>query len=166
MEKLTIVYFSLGSNLGDRASHLSAARAQIEKQIGSIQKKSGVYETPPFGFESEDTFYNQCISVETMLLPLEVLAKTQSIEKQLGRTQKTTSKGYSSRIIDIDILYFGSEIFTNSELIIPHSQLRFRKFVLAPLVEIAPNFIDPTTHVTVSQLHFNCPDDSEIVKIH
>lgn len=166
MEGLNCVYFSLGSNLGDRLHHLKSALAFITQEIGPIKKASSIYETPPFGFESNDAFYNQCVVVETEHTPHDVLSITQRIETLLGRTAKSSAGNYTSRTIDIDLLYFGNELINDERLTIPHSQLRFRKFVLIPLNEIAPDHIDPTTYLTVRQLLQNCTDRSEIVKIH
>lgn len=165
MEELNTVYLSLGSNLGDRRHYLGAAIELLSQNVGSVINKSSIYETPPFGFDAETTFYNQCIKLATDLSPIEVFKATQDIEIQLGRTTKSNTGTYSSRIIDIDLLYFNDEIIATEQLTIPHSQLKFRKFVLQPLEEIEPMFVDPNTHLTVSQLNFNCIDRSEIIKI-
>lgn len=156
----TSVYLSVGSNLGDRFSNIESAISLIRSRIGEISKIAPIYENPPLGFEADTLFYNSCLLVKTKLLPFEVLEQIQNIEKELGRTHKTDNKSYSSRIIDIDIIFYESEIVNEDKLIIPHPLFKYRRFVLLPLNDVGSDLIDPLTGLTVSQLLAICEDKS------
>lgn len=166
MEKINnqnfIVHLSLGTNLGNRLSNLQKAVRLIQDKIGSIDKKSSVYENPPLGFEAEIFFYNVCVSVKTKLSPKEVLIHLQAIEKKLGRTKKTTEGGFTSRIIDIDLILFENQILDLEDLKIPHPLFSDRKFVLLPLNEIASESIDPISKQSISDILKKCKDKSAL----
>lgn len=130
------IYLGLGSNLGDRQGNISRAYAEIEKLIGAIVRQSALYESEPWGFESDNLFTNSVICCETTLSPHEVLKKTQSIERQLGRTQKSVDGHYHDRTIDIDILLYDDLTVNEPDLKIPHPLMRQRDFVMKPLSEI------------------------------
>ena len=98
------VYVGLGTNLGDKEQNLKVAVQKIEEQIGKVVSLSAFYITAPWGFTSENSFLNAAACVETELSPLDVLQKTQSIERELGRTKKSVNGAYSDRLIDIDLL--------------------------------------------------------------
>lgn len=172
MEKVkadqAIVYLSLGSNLGNRLQNLQSAVDVINIQAGKIDTISSVYETPPVGFESEDQFLNICLSIQTNLDPHELLVRLQQIEIDLGRTHKSTVQHgvniYASRTIDIDILFYGSSVLKSTKLMIPHPLFSERKFVLVPLCEIAPKFIDPFSKLGINELLRKCKDTSELHK--
>ncbi len=157
------VIFSLGSNQGNKSNYLEKAVVEIEQRIGKISQKSFVYETEPVGFESNDTFLNACIEVETILHPIEILAITQQIEIENGRLVKSRS-GYASRTLDIDIIFFNSLIVKSETIQIPHPRYSERLFVLIPLYDIAPEFKDPTNGLTIKQLKDVCSDTSELPK--
>lgn len=134
-------FLSLGSNLGEREQTLRQAVQQIEQQIGPVLRCSSFYYSEPWGFESPHPFCNLCCAVETALQPLEVLDLTQTIERALGRTKKSTDGCYSDRTIDIDIIRAydesGQEIhYTHPILQIPHPLWQQRDFVTIPLSEI------------------------------
>ena len=130
------IYLGLGSNLGDRQGNISRAYAEIEKLIGTIVRQSALYESEPWGFESDNSFINSVICCETTLSPHEVLKKTQSIERELGRTQKSVDGHYHDRTIDIDILLYDDLTVNEPDLKIPHPLMRQRDFVMKPLSEI------------------------------
>ena len=130
------IYLGLGSNLGDRQGNISRAYAEIEKLIGAIVRQSALYESEPWGFESDNSFINSVICCETTLSPHEVLKKTQSIERELGRTQKSVDGHYHDRTIDIDILLYDDLTVNEPDLKIPHPLMRQRDFVMKPLSEI------------------------------
>lgn len=155
-----IIYLSLGSNLGDRFEHIQNAIFLIDENIGSIQKIAPVYKTPALGFKGEE-FLNTCVKVSTYLPPERLLTSIFSIEKQLGRN-RNVSDNYENRTIDIDLLFFDDEIIFSKELKVPHPRILERKFVLAPLNDIASNFIHPVTKTRVSQCLQSCSDNSEI----
>jgi 2-amino-4-hydroxy-6-hydroxymethyldihydropteridine diphosphokinase len=129
---LKTVYLGLGSNLGDRAANLAAAR----ERLAPIKRASSIYETEPREMPNQPWFLNQVIEIETDLFPKQLLARTQKIERDLGR-KRTVDKG--PRTIDIDILLFGESVIHTAELEIPHPRLAERRFVLEPLAEIAPD---------------------------
>jgi 2-amino-4-hydroxy-6-hydroxymethyldihydropteridine diphosphokinase len=130
------IYLGLGSNLGDRQGNISRAYAEIEKLIGAIVRQSALYESEPWGFESDNLFTNSVICCETTLSPREVLKTTQFIERQLGRTQKSVDGHYHDRTIDIDILLYDDLTVNEPDLKIPHPLMRQRDFVMKPLSEI------------------------------
>ena len=144
------VYFSLGSNVGDRISSLVEATTRIEKQIGLVKQYSSVIESEPWGFYSETAFYNMVLLVETDLTPHHILSEVLGIEKALGRTRQ--GKGYANRIIDIDILFYDNIEINDENLQVPHPLLHKRKFVLYPLAEITPGLIHPVLHTSVADL--------------
>ena len=156
-------YLSLGTNQGDKLENLQNAIHLIDESIGGVQKISAIYKSPSWGFEGNE-FFNICISVSTDQLPATLLESLLAIEKELGRT-RANQEGYQNRNIDIDILLFEDEVILSKTLTVPHSKMLERKFVLLPLVEIAPNTIHP---IEKNQLHVclqNCSDTSEVLKI-
>ncbi|MBR0046551.1 MAG: 2-amino-4-hydroxy-6-hydroxymethyldihydropteridine diphosphokinase [Bacteroidaceae bacterium] len=130
------VYLSLGTNLGDKEQNLLSAITEIERRIGSIRAQSAFHATEPWGFESENTFLNAALRVETELAPLALLKETQQIERDMGRTQKSVKGKYHDRIIDIDILLYDDQHINTPQLTIPHPLMYERDFVLIPLKEI------------------------------
>lgn len=135
------LYLSLGTNLGDRRSNLETALTLIGRRIGTVQDKSGIIETEPWGFESTNRFLNMVAKVQTGLHPLDVLHTTQEIEKQMGRTAKSSNGKYEDRVIDIDILLYDDLVMNTDELTIPHPLMYKRSFVMQPLAEIAPDLV-------------------------
>ena len=167
-EKITsdsFVYLSIGSNLGDRLSNIENANTLIRNRIGEILRKSPIYENPPLGFDADTLFYNTCVLVRTNFSPLEVLDEIQNIEKVLGRSTKTIDNLYSSRTIDIDIIFYNNEIIKNERLSIPHPLYRDRRFVLIPLNDIANTIIDPLTRLSVNELLAVCRDSSSLLVV-
>ncbi len=146
------VYLGLGTNLGDKQAQLHRAVNEIEKRIGRIVALSSFYETAPWGFQSDHSFLNAAIEIETTLSPLDLLHATQTIEFGLGRTAKSSAGIYQDRPIDIDILLYGNDVYHDSELQIPHPLMEQRAFVLLPLSEIAPTVVHPELHRTIRQL--------------
>jgi len=131
-----LVFLGLGSNLGNGKDNLDQAIALIREQIGEIKAVSAYIESEPWGFESEHRFTNAVCAVETELDPMALLDQTQSIERQMGRTQKhKPGESYTDRIIDIDILTYDAIIIYNERLTIPHPMINERDFVRIPLDE-------------------------------
>ena len=149
---MAIVYLGLGTNLGNKAANLHAAVHLISGKIGRVISLSSFYATAPWGFESENSFLNAAICVETSLSPLEVLHATQAIERTLGRTQKSADGIYHDRIIDIDLLLYNKEIIKTAELTLPHPLMLQRDFVMKPLVEIAPDVVHPVAGKKLREL--------------
>ena len=145
MGTINSVFLSLGSNLGNKKSNLNNAISLIEERLGEIVKTSTIHESEAWGFNSNHTFYNQVIEIQTLLLPNDLLEITQKIEVEIGRHKKTVKNGYESRLIDIDIIFFNDVIHSDDLLTIPHPLFDQRNFVMLPLEEIAPNKVDPKT---------------------
>lgn len=156
------VFLLLGSNLGDRPQVLAAAREMIAGQAGSIVNQSAIYETEPWGITDQPAFLNQVLEITTSLLPEDLLRIILNIEHDLGRIRY---ERWGARVIDIDILYFGQTIMDSARLTLPHPRIQDRRFVLAPLAEIAPGFIHPVLQKTTSKLLEQCPDTSAVSKI-
>ncbi len=134
-------YLSLGSNLGDRQATLDAALARLEASGHvRIERRSSLYETEPVGYRDQPWFLNQVVEIATTLAPDALLDLARSVEQDLGRV-RTTSWG--PRTVDIDILLYGTETVATTRLTIPHPQLVHRRFVLVPLLEIAPDLTLP-----------------------
>ena len=108
------VYLGLGTNLGDKEKNLQDAVIEINKRVGKVTSLSAFYETAPWGFESENSFINAACEIETSCSPLEVLSKTQEIERDLGRIKKSVNGIYSDRLIDIDILLYEDMIMEST----------------------------------------------------
>ena len=146
------LYLSLGSNEGDRERLLRSAIDAIGQLIGPGDGISPFVETEPWGFESPHLFVNAALSVETSLPAMDVLERTQSIERQLGRQRKSIAGRYEDRPIDIDLLLYGDLVLTSERLTLPHPLLPERLFVLEPLAEIAPQILHPTLGKTIQTL--------------
>ncbi len=162
-------YLSLGTNIGDKRSNLELAVAAIEDEIGNVVSQSAFLCTAPWGFESDNSFLNACVGVETALSPIQLLNRCQKIEREMGRTQKShvveSADGekrhiYQDRIIDIDILLYDDREVHTSRLTIPHPLMHLRKFVLEPLSEIAYDVKIPGTGMSVGEMLSTLPADS------
>ena len=130
------VYFSLGSNLGDKEGNIREAISRIGELIGEVDRQSTLLATEPWGFESDNTFVNAAIRCTTSLSPFEILNITQNIERAMGRTLKSVDGQYHDRIIDIDILIYDDLHITTPQLTLQHPLMKERDFVMIPLKEI------------------------------
>ena len=142
------IYLALGTNLGDREANLQKAIESLTPKVRVI-KKSSVYATPPWGYADQPEFLNQVIEADTTLHPLPLLHLLKSIEAEMGR-EETFRNG--PRLIDLDILFYGSEVVEGEVITIPHPRLQERAFVLVPLNEIAPDFYHPVLHEPIHSL--------------
>lgn len=133
-----VVYFSLGSNIGNRKRLIHDAIDLLNSRVGAVLRQSSLFETEPWGFSSPNMFLNACICCRTTLGPRQVLHVAQAIEKELGRTGKTVDGAYCDRVIDIDILLYDDLHIDEPDLKIPHPLMRQRDFVMSPLSEILP----------------------------
>lgn len=161
-KKYINVYLGLGSNLGDRMANLRTAYSTIQKTVGKVAKHSHVYETEPWGNKDQEPFLNQVIMINTYLAPRELLDALSKIEREMGR--KRTEK-WGPRLIDIDILFYGKRIIRDKGLEIPHPELHLRAFVLAPLLELAPDLEHPVLKKQIDELYMECTDPSDVVML-
>lgn len=151
-----LVTLIFGGNQGDRKTLIDEAIEEMS-EIGKIETCSSLYETTPWGFESDNSFYNQIVTYNTELSPEEVLDKCQATEKYLGRVRSGVQ--FSSRTMDIDILFCDSQIIDTPRLTVPHPRMTQRNFVLYPLNEIMPDFIHPVSGKKISELLQESPDN-------
>lgn len=157
-------FISFGSNLGDRKAQIEDAISELQKSACRLIKKSGFYETEPWGKKDQPWFLNACAEMETELSPQQLLILCQSLEQKFGRPQKHEKWG--PRFLDVDILFYGDIILrqvydkNNADLQIPHPQIQNRRFILIPLAEIAPNFAHPVLKKTIKRLLKECVDSS------
>ena len=162
MNSTKTIHLSLGSNIGDKLNNLQDAIFAIHKKAGNVVRISPVYQSSSWGFEAED-FFNVCLTIQTKLTPEELLDCILQIEKKLGRI-RFNEDGYEPRTIDIDILYYEMETIFNDHLVIPHPELPFRKFVLKPLADIAPQFYHPILGKDTRNLLQECRDKGALEK--
>ena len=158
---LKTIHLSLGSNLGDRAAHISRGLELLAAVRVKITRCSSLYATEPVGFGPQRWFLNCCVAAETSLLPRQLLHATQSVEHQLGRRRIVP---FGPRSIDIDILFYASAIIHSRDLVIPHPRLADRRFVLVPLAEIAPSLHHPVLQHTIARLLAETPDRNHVVR--
>ena len=156
------VFLLLGSNLGDRKAYLEQAVVYIKTDIAPIVNRSSVYETQSWGKTDEPDYLNQVIRLKSDMPAHDLLERILHIEQMMGRKREVK---WGSRIIDIDILFYGQAIINDEELTIPHPELHKRLFTLAPLNEIAPDFIHPGLHRSIFQLKNELNSDLHVKKL-
>jgi 2-amino-4-hydroxy-6-hydroxymethyldihydropteridine diphosphokinase len=154
------VYLSLGSNIGDRPSNLQTAIERLAAPRLRILRTSPIYETEPVDYTGQRWFLNQVAEAETELFPMQLLSRIGKIERELGRV-RTLPKG--PRTIDIDILLYGRMVVRSATLEIPHPRMAQRRFVLAPLADLAPDLRHPVTRLTVREMLHGAP--AEVVRL-
>src|SRR6187455_774812 len=155
-------YLLIGGNLGNRKENLSKAVSLINEQCGPLTRSSSIYETEAWGNTDQPSFLNQALEISTSLNARQLMRKILKIEKEMGRVRK---EKLGPRIIDIDILLYENEIHDLRFLKIPHPEMHNRRFVLVPLVEIAPTLQHPVLKKTIAELLEECPDNLEVKKI-
>lgn len=162
---MALVYLSLGSNLGDRELILNNACSFLSELGIEITERSKLYESEPWGFDSPGWFYNEVVICSTSLSPNDLLLKISHCENQLGRKRDTSYSGYQSRTIDIDILFYDSNVIEEEFLIVPHPRLHERNFVLYPLNDLSPGFMHPVLNKTVNQLLRDSKDTTKVIEV-
>jgi 2-amino-4-hydroxy-6-hydroxymethyldihydropteridine diphosphokinase len=155
-------YIGLGSNIGDRRAALEEAARRLETSAGRIAARSSVYRADPVEVVDQEEFLNQVLALDTALEAADLLDRCLSIERAMGRV-RTRDKG--PRIIDLDLLFYGDAILTGHGLQVPHPRLHLRRFVLAPLAEIAPGLRHPGLGLTAAELLDRCPDRSRVNRL-
>ena len=152
-------YIALGSNLGDREETLAAATDRL-RRLGRVEACSSLYETEPVGFHDQPAFLNAVLALETKLEPLPLLQALMAIEKELGR-DRTKGARNGPRTLDLDLLLMEGAVIVEEKLTLPHPALAGRRFVLAPLAEIAPQLRHPQRNQTIAELLALLPDEGE-----
>jgi|SRR5690606_15115378 len=152
---MNIVYLLTGANIGNPRQQLNDAKIEIAERVGKIIKESSIYESEAWGVEDQPIFLNQVLEVITPHSASKVLQTIQQIELVLGRIR---TQRWGSRTIDIDILYYNTDIIHEPDLQVPHPYIQERNFTLIPLTEIAPNFEHPIFKKTNQQLLMDSKD--------
>jgi 2-amino-4-hydroxy-6-hydroxymethyldihydropteridine diphosphokinase len=155
------IYLSLGSNLGDRAENLSRAIRALPGAGARTLRRSSLFETEPVDFPDQPWFLNCVVEAETTLPPENLLRALQGIERQMG-SRKLIARG--PRIVDLDIIFYGSSVIRAMEIEIPHPRMAARRFVLVPLAELAPSLVHPVLRVSIAEL-LVATNDKSIVRI-
>lgn len=155
MNQTTLAYLLLGSNLGDRATLLREACAELAATAGELMAVSGIYETAAWGREDQPAFLNQAVVLRTAQAPEALLAACLAVERHAGRERR---ERWGSRTLDVDMLLYGLKIISSPILTVPHPQLAVRRFALMPLAEIAAPVRVPGLGATVAELLAQCPD--------
>jgi 2-amino-4-hydroxy-6-hydroxymethyldihydropteridine diphosphokinase len=155
-------YLVIGGNMGDREIELSRAGLLLEERCGSIIDKSALYETAPWGKADQNDFLNQAIVLTTRLSAKELLKEILDIEIMMGRNRQ---EKMGPRIIDIDIIFFNHEVINEPNLIVPHPEMKNRRFVLEPLNQVIPAYIHPVYYKTVKELLAECTDLLPVKKL-
>lgn len=154
------VLISLGSNEGNRQENIQKAIAQIQVQLGSVIAISPLYETPSWAYE-DAAYLNNAICLNSDFSPLHLMSSLLEIEQDLGR-KRTSSTGYQARSIDLDIILIEGVVIDHPKLQVPHPRMNLRKFVLQPIVDVAPHWVHETVGISLSDLLDQCEDDSQI----
>jgi 2-amino-4-hydroxy-6-hydroxymethyldihydropteridine diphosphokinase len=156
------VFLLLGSNLGDRRTLLSEAIKHIETGVGPVLRASSVYETQSWGKTDAPDYLNQVLLLQTKMTAYQVLKKILAIELSMGRMRE---EKWGSRTIDIDILFYGDAVIDEPDLKVPHPEMHKRRFTLAPLAELAPEFEHPLIKKNILQLKNELIDDLVVKKV-
>ena len=146
---MTVAYIGIGSNVGDRVENLRQALEHLDS-IMSLERLSATYETAPRYVLDQPPFLNMAVGGDTPLEPLLLLEQLKKFEIDIGRVP--TEERYGPRAIDLDILFYGSDVVNEPGLSIPHPLMAEREFVLRPLADIAPNFRHPVIGRSVAEI--------------
>jgi 2-amino-4-hydroxy-6-hydroxymethyldihydropteridine diphosphokinase len=156
-----IVYLSLGSNLDDRAANLRTAINKLS-DLGAVKAVSSFYETEPVGLTAQPWFLNCAVKLDTEKMPRQLITAILNLEQAMGRQRKQKN---GPRIIDIDILLFGTSIIETKGLTVPHPRMHERRFVLEPLAEIAPDVRHPIFKRSARELRDALPPGQTVRRV-
>ena len=155
-------YIGIGSNIGHKIDHCKKAISLMGKLEGcSVRLQSPFYRTEPVGVEGQDTFVNGVVCVDTDLSAHTLLKHLLKIETDIGRVRL---KKWDARVIDLDILLFGSRVINKPDLVVPHPLMHLRRFVLTPLLQIAPDLIHPVLCRSIKELAGVVPENGQAVE--
>ncbi|MCW3086344.1 MAG: 2-amino-4-hydroxy-6-hydroxymethyldihydropteridine pyrophosphokinae [Bacteroidetes bacterium] len=160
---MNYAYLALGGNIGNKLENMNKTQELINLRAGLITSESGIYATAAWGNTQQPDFYNKVIRIETGLSAVQLLEELLAIETQMGRVR--TAEKWTERTMDLDILFYNDAIISEPHLKVPHPYIQERKFVLAPLAEIAESYVHPALHKTIGQLLSECSDASEIKRL-
>ncbi len=161
---MNIAYLGLGGNEGKVEETLQATCRLINAQAGNIFNASSIYQTAAWGNQNQPPFLNMVIAIKTALSPLFLLETLLKIERIMGRV-RDPSQRWQQRKMDIDILYYNDEIINTPQLTVPHPLISNRNFVLVPLCEIAPEFVNPFIGKNTKQMLAKCDDKLDVLSL-
>ena len=156
------VYLSLGCNIADRRARIERALQLLHRSGVAVQRVSSFYRTEPVGYKDQPWFVNCAAEVTTHLMPLQLMRRCKSIEREMGRRPGPRN---GPRVIDIDILLYENAVVQSAEVTIPHPRMMERRFVLVPLSEIAADAEHPVSKQTVREMLQATPDASQVAKL-
>jgi 2-amino-4-hydroxy-6-hydroxymethyldihydropteridine diphosphokinase len=152
---MDFIALSLGTNIGDRTANLTEARSRLVERGIEILNSSSIYETEPYGMADQEKFLNQVLLVHANLKPDQLLKTCLKIEEEMGRIRGEKN---GPRIIDVDLLFYKDLVLEKEGLLLPHKGIAHRRFVLAPLAEVAGHQTHPIFAKTIQQLLDECED--------
>lgn len=159
LAEMTRVYIALGSNVGDREGNLARAIELLSQRGVRESRRASIYETEPVGMRDQTWFLNSVVQAETELMPTQLMNTLLEIEREMGRQRRERN---GPRVIDLDILLYGTSTLKTKEVEIPHPRMAERRFVLAPLAEIAADARHPVSNKTIGELLDALEDPSEV----
>jgi len=152
-----------GGNIGDTQVFIREAFTRME-EFGTIIQRSAFYRSEPWGFDSDQSFINAAVLLESALAPEDLLQQLLALERRAGRI-RSDGTGYTSRTLDLDMLFAGDIVYSSVSLILPHPRMHIRKFALLPAVEILPDLIHPVFKKSLRDLLAECPDTSAVEQL-
>lgn len=154
-------YLLIGGNMGNRPDNLEKAKSLLQEECGTIKKESSIFETEAWGINDQPAFLNQALLLQTRFSVTELMICILNVEKEMGRIR---NEKFGPRLIDIDIIFFNSEIYSDSLVTVPHPEMHKRRFVLIPLTEIAEQLIHPALKKSCFELLCDCEDELIVKK--
>lgn len=157
---MATIFLALGSNVGDSQAHIEKAIELLGEKVGNITR-APIYISKAVGFTEQPDFLNTAIKGQTDLKPRELLRFVKDVEQKVGRIQRFR---WGPREIDVDIIFYASEVMDKPGLTIPHPRFKERDFVLKPICDLNPEYVDPLTRLSVQTLLSNLPESDLSIK--